>query len=54
MHNSVYMIEPPADVADYEEKQRDSEGFTIETVSPVITVAEEGELLKHSAMITRS
>lgn len=48
---TVYMIEPPTDVADYEEKEIDSDGFMMDIISPVITIDNDDQLLKHCAMV---
>ncbi|KAL6567967.1 hypothetical protein OROGR_001635 [Orobanche gracilis] len=41
MNSSIYMIEPPVDLAEYEEKEIDSDGFVVDTISPIIAVKDD-------------
>ncbi|KAL8091240.1 uncharacterized protein LOC141696933 [Apium graveolens] len=41
MNRSIYMIEPPVDLAEYEEKEMDCDGFVVDTVSPIIALEQE-------------
>ncbi|KAL6504775.1 hypothetical protein OROHE_023533 [Orobanche hederae] len=51
LDNSLYIIEPPTDVADYEEKELDSDGLMIDPIiSPVLTVVDK-LLLESCAMV---
>ncbi|KAL6504777.1 hypothetical protein OROHE_023535 [Orobanche hederae] len=51
LNNSLYMIELPTDVADYEEKELDSDGLMIDPIiSPVLSVVDK-LLLESCAMV---
>ncbi|KAL6573708.1 hypothetical protein OROHE_002167 [Orobanche hederae] len=43
MNSSIYMIEPPVDLVEYEEKQIDSDGFVVDAISPVIALEDNSE-----------